>query len=136
MFDNEILLKWLFYKKFKRKPDSNLFNFQKVFEGKIESFDGEFYKVSFPSIRYMQGEFEENQQYYAEFTGYSDGTGRRGILYFEYTDGTSSTQITISGTAVQNKNIISESGKTVKSLRVTYGSDPVCYVKNIILKKM
>lgn len=93
-----------------------------------------YYKIEFPSNRtIMEGEFQPNTQYTISASAYGGASGNNGVLGFNYTDGTSETK-GINQTTAYNYTITSTAGKTIKNIKITYGSQKTTYIKNLQLE--
>lgn len=94
-----------------------------------------YYKVTFPSTgTILNGKFKPNTQYILSANGYGVVAGNNGILKFNYTDNTS-TNFAIIGTTAKDYSVISESGKTISNIGITWGNDRVSYLKNLQLEE-
>lgn len=114
--------------------DTTIYNTLDI-SGNAEIQSNGYYKVRFPSAKtIMEDEFDENTQYTISCYAYGNASGNAGVLGFNYTDGTSEIK-GINQTTPYLYTITSASGKTIKNIKITYGSQNVTFITNIQLEK-
>jgi hypothetical protein len=105
-----------------------------------EVVDGiEYYKYHglYHQIKYMQGQFKENTQYTLTFKArqYDQTANQTTGFSIRYTDGTSSSAWIKLSLTEENYTIISQAGKTIDYIGVTYGYGGYVLVRDIQLEK-
>ena len=130
--------------------DENLFNESEIFGGSGFSIDEDgFYVCDFKTLHTKYGsatdglpiKFIEGVRYAVSFEAkinVESPAGRGGFFRFMYTDGTYN-DINISNNSNINKSVcyrgMSNTGKTIDKLILSYGSYTNCSIKNVIVSK-
>lgn len=93
-----------------------------------------YYLISFVSSKtLLDGEFKPNTQYTISCMAYGSNNANCGVLGFNYTDSTSEVKA-INQTTPFKYIFTSAPGKTIQSIKVTYGSYKDTYIKDLQLE--
>ena len=103
--------------------------------GNAQLQDNGYYEVKFNSNKtLMEGQFKANTQYTISCMAYGSASGNSGVIGFNYTDNTSETK-GINQTTPYQYTITSSAGKTIKNIKITYGSQNTTYIKDLQLEE-
>lgn len=103
--------------------------------GNAQLQDNGYYEVKFNSNKtLMEGQFKANTQYTISAMAYGSASGNSGVIGFNYTDNTSETK-GINQTTPYLYTITSSAGKTIKNIKITYGSQNTTYIKDLQLEE-